>query len=524
MEIRELTAAPAAVAGDRPIAPPQPPRAFGMSGSLSAWLCVAGLWLLGLGYGFAWYRHCHLVSLWMDEVLAAATARLPQAGDIVAAIWSGAEFSPPSFDLLLHVLGVAAPGAGLAIRLPSFLAVGATGLVVAACLRRVAGGPLAVVGCGLTWSGGLFYFAIQARPYALLALCLALALWLWLGLPARRPAWRAGALWVLGAVAISLHVYGVLIPACIGTAELFYAAAARRWRWPVWLALIALLPVLAAWAPLYLHLAHLNAADQSGPVYYGRPDLPALAFALDYMLVPHSWRHGPFALAALLAVAIAATARLRRPRDDEVRRWRCALLALAMLPVIAFGISLFITGTFAARYISGVALLPALAVPYALRDLRPARLIACLLVPAIAWSMVAEAAGRDWAAPTDEMMLVARAPPAPRLIVIDQGQEYIQLVEALPPALRARCVFVLTAPGIARPDPTNENQVRRLAGFLPHYQLWSVPALLAAAPSFLLIFRPDQPGSALASLRAAGARFTPLARAGGETLYLGRAP
>jgi len=523
MEILRLTSAEPAPPRDRAPSARRPllPAVDG-----SAWLGAAGLCLLGLCYGFAWYRHCHAVSLWMDEVLAVATARLPHAGDVVAAIWAGAEFSPPSFDLLLHGLGLAAPGDLLGPRLPSGLALGAAGLVVAACLRRAAGDALALLGCGLTWSGGLFYFAIQARPYALLALCLALALWVWLGLPARRLAWRAGALWALGSVAISLHVYGVLTPACIGMAEAFHTLAARRVRWPVWLALLALLPVLAAWAPLYLHLARFNAADQGAPGYYGRPDLPALLFGLMYLLVPHDWRHFPFALAALEALAIAAwtyRGRRRRPLDDETRRWDCALLSLALLPLAAFGLSQ-ITGTFAPRYISGVALLPALAVPYALRDLRPARLIACLMVPAIAWSMVAEATSRNWAAPTEEATLVTHAPPAPRLIVIDQGQEYIQLVEALPPALRARCVFVLTAPGIARPDPTNENQVRRLAGFLPHYQLWSVPAFLAADPSFLLIFRPGQPGSALASLRAAGARFTPLAHAGGETLYLGRAP
>jgi hypothetical protein len=512
-------------AAARPLdASPAPRR---VTVSVASGLCAGGVLLLSLAYVFAWYRHANGASLWMDEILATATARLPRDRDIVAAIWAGAEFSPPSFDLLLHTLGLAAPGPVLPPRLPSLVAVWAAALVVAATLRPATGAPLAVLGFGLTLAGGLFYFAIQARPYALLALCMALALWLWLG-QARHGFWgRPAALWAVAAVAISLHVYGVLVPVCIGTAELAYAVATRRTRWPVWLALLALLPVLAAWAPLYLHLVQFNAGDNQAPGYYGRPRLPAFARALGYLLVPHNWRHGPFALGGLVAVAIAVAARVRTPHravDDETWRWRCVLLALAVLPFAGFLIGRFVTGSFAPRYISPVALWPALFVPYALRDLKPAPLIAACLVLLTGWAMIAEARSHDWAAPTDEVALVLHAPAAPGPIVIDQAQIYIQLVEALPPAARARCVFVVTSAGIARPDPTNENQLRRLAGILPHYRLLTVPALLVAAPEFLVIYRPDQPGTALTSLRAAGARFTPLAHAGGEFLLLGQAP
>jgi hypothetical protein len=41
---------------------------------------------------------------WVDEVLAVRVARLPTSTDVTAAIWKGAEFWPPSYDLFLHFL------------------------------------------------------------------------------------------------------------------------------------------------------------------------------------------------------------------------------------------------------------------------------------------------------------------------------------------------------------------------------------------------------------------------------------
>jgi len=487
---------------------------------------AAGFLIVSAGYGFAWYRHCHGVAFWMDEVLAVATARLPHVPDLIAAIWAGAEFSPPSFDLLLHGLGLAGPGALLLARLPAGLGVAAAGLVVAACLWRPAGPAMAVLGYALTLGGSLFYFAIQARPYGLLVLGLALALFLWLGWPARGARLRACGLWAIGAAVVSLHVYGVLVPICIGTAELLYLVATGRRRWPVWLALLAVLPVLAAWAPLYLHLAAFNAADNQAAAYYASPLPGRFMNALSYVLLPHVWRHGLIAaggLATALLAAVTAAAAPRRAIDDTAWRWDCALLALALLPFAGWAVSAFVTGSFSPRYIVGVALLPALGLPYILRDLKPAPLIAILLVPLITLNLVEQALWQDWAAPSGEMTLILRAPPAPVPIVIDQGQHYIELVEALPPAVAARCLFVTTSPGIARPDPTNENQVHRLAGLLPGYRVETAPAFLAAHRTFFMLTGDGVAGTGGASLRAAGAVLTPVARSGGATLYLGSA-
>jgi hypothetical protein len=488
---------------------------------------AAGFLIVSAGFAFAWYRHCHGVAFWMDEVLAVATARLKRAGDVVAAIWAGAEFSPPGFDLLLHWCALAAPGAPMLARLPAGLAVAAAGLVVAACLWRPAGAAMALLGYALTLGGSLFYFAIQARPYGLLALCLAIALYLWLGWPAQRGAGRACGLWAVAAASVSLHVYGVLVPGCIGTAELVYALATRRLRWSVWAALLLVLPVLAAWAPLYLHLASFNAADNRAAAYYAKPRPAAFMIALGYLLLPHVWRHGAIAAGGLVAAVVAAVAAGRAPRraaDETAWRWRAALLALTLLPFAGFALGALVTGSFAPRYIAGVALLPALGLPYALRDLKPAALIAAILVPLIAETAVAAALRQDWAAPSGELTLLAHAPATPAPIVIDQGQHYIELMETLPPAVAARCVFVTTSPGIVRPDPTNENQVRRLARLLPGYHVQTAPAFLAAHPKFFVLSGDGVAGTGRASLSAAGAVITPVARSGDATLYLGRAP
>src|SRR3984957_12342092 len=122
-------------------------------------------------------------SLWMDEVLAVATARLPTLGDIWSAIWSGAEFSPPTYHVFLHALiGLAgAHDDRLVVRLPSIMAVYVAALCIGILVRRRLGSTAPALCLGVILCPGLFDYAVQARQYALLSLGLAAALLIWGG-------------------------------------------------------------------------------------------------------------------------------------------------------------------------------------------------------------------------------------------------------------------------------------------------------------------------------------------------------
>ncbi|HTU55236.1 MAG TPA: hypothetical protein VMF62_14825, partial [Acetobacteraceae bacterium] len=101
--------------------------------------------------------------LWMDEVLAAWTARLPSVGAIWSALEKGADFDPPLYHFLLHAIVLSGARGDLAVRMPSIIA----GLVVALAsfvlVRRRHPAPVAFLAMALCLVGGLYPFALDAR-------------------------------------------------------------------------------------------------------------------------------------------------------------------------------------------------------------------------------------------------------------------------------------------------------------------------------------------------------------------------
>ena len=442
-------------------------------------------------------------SLWMDEVLAVATARLPTLGDIWSAIWSGAEFSPPTYHVFLHVLiGLAGTHDDrLVVRLPSIMAVYVAALCIGILVRRRLGSTAAVICLGVILCSGLFDYAVQARQYALLSLGLAAALLIWDGVSGtKQPKSRAVALWLVLSIALCLHFYGVILVATIGVAELLWFATRREFRRTVWLPLVATAPVAAAWYPLASHLAMFNAGDNLASNYYAKPVFGSLAPALvDLMLGgernPMLWLE----TAALVGVtyllrpgAAAASASDTTAdfadRPDVLSGLGIIIVALCALPIITFCLSFFVTGSFSARYMSEVALLSGIAVACIWSVLPARRIVALCLIPLLVVFNVHPPRGPD-STQIALSSLAAAHPPLP--IVVGEGLLYIELMEAADPQTRSRLVYLLRPPGAISPDPTNENEVKRNAPFHPDYKVIGQDAFLAANPDFYVVFRPD---------------------------------
>lgn len=438
--------------------------------------------------------------LWMDEVLTVIAAHQPGFAGVWHAIWVGTDFSPPLYHFLLHCL----PSSPLAERAVSILALYGAACCIAALVHAERPGALSLAAFAATLTSPLFFFAIQVREYAALAFLLALSLLTWSRLAddTPRPARLAG-MWLLLALSISLHFYGILSVLVVAVCEGLRSWDRREMRWRVWGMLLALAPVALAWVPLARHLALLNAADQMGFAYYARPSWSHLAGAVAMLLFGP-----PAAIISWGALAASAgicrlsgphkqDAHKRGPGGAQLSNAGIACLALLALPLGAFLLACWGTGAFSLRYAAGLALLPGLMFALVPPDLPHEQTLVGVLLSALCGTLLFQI--RPPSSFAAELALLAEA-PAPGAVVVADGLHYIELVEAAPEPVRSRLVFMVIPPGEVSPDPTNENAVRRLASLDSRFRIASVERFVAGHPCFYLL-RPLAAGSAGALAR-----------------------
>lgn len=459
--------------------------------------------LISIGYFYAAISRSIADHFWMDEVLAVSAARQPSLARVWEAIWSGTDFSPPTYHFLLHgfVQTVGAADSHLIWRLPSILAVYGAALctywlLVKSRLSR----NVAVLAFGIVLAFSLFDYAIQVRQYGLLTLGLAIALLLWSGIDDTRAGnVKACCLWLVLAACLCLHFYGVIEVAVIGIAELTYWISRGRFRIKVWMALLLTAPVEAALYPLASHLATFNARDTLAPGYYATPTVGRFIGAVAEIM--GSVAFGVLLLlAAFLVMGIAYFQQQSEPQLPAaanpvpagqaavLSKLEIVIISLCFLPLIAFAFSLFVTGSFSPRYMAAGALLPAIALPYVLNKVPSREIVALALVPLIVGILVLRSHLPD---PIADALTILQKPRPPLPIVVGEGLLYIELVEAADPSTRSKLVYLKRPAGSLSPDPTNENQVIRLATFHPEYRVSEQKAFLDSNTSFYELCRPN---------------------------------
>jgi hypothetical protein len=441
----------------------------------------------------------------MDEVLAVSAARQPSLSRVWNAIWAGTDFSPPTYHFLLHGL-VQATGAAdghLVWRLPSILAVyGAALCTYWLLVKSQTGRFAAVLAFGIVLAFGLFDYAIQARQYALLALGLALALLLWSGIDdTRLGKVRACGLWLVLAACLSLHFYGVIVVAAIGTAELIYCISRRRFRTAAWVALVLTVPVEAALYPLASHLGKFNAGDNLAPGYYAKPAIGGFLDAV-FDIIGGGGLGTLLLLLTFLIMGIACLlerSKLQLPAAPaepiqtstvvRLTEIEIVITSLCILPPITFAFSVFVTGSFSSRYMAVGALLPAIAAAYMLDKLSSRRFVASALVPLIVGILVLRSHAPD---PVADVLTVLQKPRPSFPIVVGEGLLYIELTEAADANTKSELVYLKGPPGSFSPDPTNENLIARLATFHPEYRVSEQNAFLNSNANFYELYRPGR--------------------------------
>ena len=424
------------------------------------------------------------------------------AGQALQGTNSGTDFSPPTYHFLLHgfVQAAGAADGHLVWRLPSILAVYGAALctyllLVKSQLSRLA----AVLGFGVVLAFWLFDYAIQARQYALLTLGLALALLLWWDIDDTHVGKvRAFCLWLVLAVCLCLHFYGVIEVAAIGTAELVYWISRRRFRIAVWMALLLTVPVEAALYPLASHLAKFNAGDNLASGYYAKPAIGGFLDAV-FDVIGGGGLGTLLLILAFLVMGIAYLLERSKPRSAaaaesiqtgpvvQLTKIEIVIISLCILPLITFAFSLFVTGSFSSRYMAAGALLPAIAAPYMLDRLPSRRFVALALVPLIVGILILRSHAPD---PVADALTVLQKPRPAFPIVVGEGLLYIELMEAADPNTKSELVYLKRPAGSFSPDPTNENLVTRLATFHPEYRVGEPNAFLESNANFYELYRP----------------------------------
>jgi hypothetical protein len=496
----------------RPQEPSQEPLAGAIDGShrdkaggRSEHATIIGSFaLLSMGYFYAAIARSTADYLRMDEILAVSAARQSSLSGIWNAIWVGTDFSPPTYHVLLHGLVATFGGADghFVWRVPSILAIyGAALCTYALLVKSQVSRAVAVLAFGIVLAFNLFDFAVQARQYGLLALGLAVALLLWSAIKDTGAGKvQACGLWLVLTACLCLHFYGIIEVAVIGAAELLYWISRRRFRITVWTALGLTVPVVAALYPIASHLATFNAGDNLAPGYYAKPTLGALLDAIFEVLGGSGF--GTLLLvAAFLLVGTAyflERSKLRRLAAAEhvpirpaagLSEFDIVMIALCLLPALTFGFSLFVTGSFSPRYMAAGALLPAIAAAAMLDRLPWRRFVALGLVPLIVGVLILRAHAPD---PIANALAVVQKPAPSGPIVVGEGLLYIELMDAADASTRSKLVYLKRPAGAFSPDPTNENEVTRLATFNPEYRVDDRAAFLEANARFNVLYRPNE--------------------------------
>jgi hypothetical protein len=390
--------------------------------------------------------------LWFDELLTQAVSRQPNLSAIWNVLKNGVDGNPPLFYLIERATSKLVSNEMIAYRIVPALAFACILICIYAFVRKRSGAGVALICTVLLFVTPLSNkYALEARPYSLLAACLALALVCYQRLPAAP--WTIG-LFLSLSVAESLHYYAGVACFPFFVAELVYVVTTMRIRRAVWLSMFASLIPAVLSVPLLLRLKHAYAGH-----IWARP---------DFMLIPMSYG-GYFRLNALWGMAIAivgfyviARAWLRgRPQSEIGDASNVALpsehaLVLGFLALPAFGIlaAKLAHGGATDRYYLPAIFGIVIALGYVLREVTPTgfKLAAAIVLIAFAFqeadivrSFFNNPGAENERAPILRLLSAAASRNALPLVISNAGQ-YVELSHSAPPSLNQRMSALVDPP------------------------------------------------------------------------------
>ncbi|WP_162179839.1 glycosyltransferase family 39 protein [Bryobacter aggregatus] len=193
--------------------------------------------------------------LWYDELVTYYIAMSPSWDRFLESVQT-VDLQPPLNFLLVRISILLLGDSDFSARVPSLLAFVAASLVVFQLVRHRLGGLFGLMGMAVFWCVWLVYFAVEARPYALMLALLCCGLYCWLA-AIERPRWsrwHTGLTVSLAALFLT-HCFAPLFGSAIGVGELVRSVERRRLDRRIWLAILLPLLILPLYFPL-LRTAH----------------------------------------------------------------------------------------------------------------------------------------------------------------------------------------------------------------------------------------------------------------------------
>jgi hypothetical protein len=384
-------------------------------GGAQFWVAFA---VLTVTYAVAAFLEGHKF-VWFDELCTFYIARAPS----LTTLWHWTlkyDNNPPTVYLLARLsMKIFGPGA-LGLRLPSILEFYAGSMGMLLYLRRKVGTPIAVFGVAMLWASGTFYYAIEARVYALVFMSFSFLLLSWD--TATRSQSRKLALFGVAAsnaVLLSAHVFAPLCLYPFLAAEVVRYLRRRKPDYPLYAALVLPMAIMALYIPLIL-------------VYRGLMFWPTYRASLhragDFYFVAWDWVARPLCVILLLAIVWP---RLRPARNKGSRfvpeDW-AVFLCIMINPLLLNLVLMTRHASFFDRYTISTygVIYGGLAVLIGLRlQFRPAMAYAAALIMLF---VLVRYAHRNWVArprSDDQVGLATLRPDLP--IVAGDGMTFIEM-------------------------------------------------------------------------------------------------
>jgi hypothetical protein len=295
---------------------------------------------------------------WNDELFTVYIARRPTLHDVWDALLTGAEQLPILFYVITRGSIALLGPTHLGIRLPEILGFWLMSISAYAFVRRVSTAAWALVAMVFPLITGAFYYAYEARPYALVMGFSSLALLFWQNAIRHRK--RRVAAIGLGAslaAALACHYYAILAFVPMLTAQAVWCWRRRRFDVAVAAAF------LFGLAPIPFMLPLIRAAKTYAATFWATPHWSNMYLYYRSVLYNHR-----LLLAAIVSWAFVLVFRDRKePASDTARglslpEW-VAITGFALTPVLAVILAKTVTHAYTDRYamIAIVGLAPLLA-------------------------------------------------------------------------------------------------------------------------------------------------------------------
>lgn len=434
----------------------------------------------------------HIKPFWLDEILTCIMAHQPN----VAAIWSGirqgVDSQPILFDLIERAVTIL-PNAEIAMRLPSVAGYACVLICLFVFVRRRSGAVYGLVAAATAIMTSLFSYAIEARPYSMVAACVAIALVAYQRVSSLR--W-AGLMALALVTANCLHYYSIFALVPFAVAETVYSWQVSNIRWATWIALlVGVSPFVVFW-PI---LAHLKAVLGGNKWLW--PSLADLIHVYGNFLNISSYLGLAIAIVcavALLGVFFSTAANGLTLRCNSFANElgtllseRILIVSLLAIPLLVIVTTRLLHGGYMDRYVLyavlGVPLTAGVVLPQLGR--RALILFSVLLVSAIAmqeasfWFFPRQPLWRLQSPTEDVESLLRNAGHTDLPVVIADSFEYPVFDYYAPESLARRLVAVTSAPYWRSGSP--DQALSLMATYYP-FKVYDFQVWHSAHPSFLL--------------------------------------